>query len=388
MKKSIVFIVMTLVCLTGYGRTPEGNREANEQASLDEQIAGCHTTCRPTDPLYIRLIIEKAELSFNSQTVESEEGMHRWGENPIPRNFHTAVVLWKDLLLWDSISKEEYQSICAGDPIPFLVYDRAWSEPERWGYFSYNSAVMYYGSDCPDDMLALCEAHEQLAKRIYGIASKSYRDAASYYLEALRRNCEAQPSDTKGTKKWMTQAKVLCEDILKNSKLDKESTEYYEWLLNAYQCRLSTEGASKKLQKEIDKSAKGVCALNDTLLMEMFVTVQAECAMLSKDYPYAVQIASNTLSKMQGFKQLPYLVTILHAYVLAEEYEKAESVIAIIYEQIYEVDLRISSDPGSIGYELLNPCDFSMEYAFPYRLALRKQYEDRIAEHYDYRDVR
>ena len=120
--------------------------------------------------------------------------------------------------------------------------------------------------------------------------------------------------------------------------------------------------------------------------MDMFVTLQAECAMLSKDYPYAVQIASHTLSKMQGFKQLPYLRTILHAYVLAEEYEKAESVIAIIYEQIY--DIRIPSDPGSIGYELLNPCDFSMEYAFPYRLALRKQYEDRIAEHYDYRDVR
>ena len=73
MRKSIAFIIIALICLTGYSRTPEDYLDAEYQGQLDERIAGCRTSCRPTDPLYIQLIQEKADRSFKPQPTEQEE---------------------------------------------------------------------------------------------------------------------------------------------------------------------------------------------------------------------------------------------------------------------------------------------------------------------------
>lgn len=87
-------------------------------------------------------------------------------------------------------------------------------------------------------------------------------------------------------KQNMIRAKVLCEDVLKYSPLQKGSSSYYQWMLNQYNCRLSLEGASKKLQKEIDKTAKAVEATKDTLLMEQYLDLRTDCALMMQHYGY------------------------------------------------------------------------------------------------------
>lgn len=203
-------------------------------ALLNEMIECSHNVYRPTDSYYIDLINKLAE-----QTFDPTHYVIKWpeGEEPIHYSypFYRANLLWNDLLKWDSISAEEYTQLCSGELLPFWdpidMEDDADVISERC-YFCKDkgkmSVIKYYNAFLPEEYVRICQAHEQITKRIYGMNSEEYIDAAIYYLEALRATCRSDEAGAEITKQNMIRAKVLCEDVLKYSPLQKGSSSYYQ----------------------------------------------------------------------------------------------------------------------------------------------------------------
>lgn len=394
--------------------------------SLLEDLLTCsHTYYRPTDKDYIDLIGSVAKHSFrtleNEAIVKEEDGdADIYCEK---FDYHWANVLWSDLLKWDSISAEEYALLCNGEYMSDMAYtyqnlrysgneDTEFAEREEC-YFCkdnrYRSVLVWNRRFFPEEYVRICHAHEQITKRIYGMNSEEYIGAAEYYLEALRATCRSDEAGAEITKQNMIRAKALCEDMLKYSPLHKGSPVYYEWILNLYSCRLSLEGASKKLQKEIDNTAKEVEATKNTGLQDLFLDLRTECALLMQNYDYAIQIQNEALRKMpaipqpkdqydydgieayyhEASKQLKPHINVLHTYVLSGDFENANTVLAYLRDIISDGGWGMPDDDVSIGESMHNGLfNFDWYNIYPHRMKLYKRYNQAIFEHYGYKDER
>ena len=359
MKKSIILILLAAICLPGYSRKPKKHY-------------------RPTDAEYIELINERATSTFDRT------------DDDIAFQYYRAVVLWEDLLQWDAISAEEYALLCKGDPMPFV--DR--SDYDEYTYYSYfgnashQSAITWFRRMFPNEYLRICDAHEQLTKRIYGIQSKEYISAAYYYLDALSATCPTDEAGAAITRQKMERAKELCTDVLTYSPLQEDRSKYYEWMMNSYKCRLSLEGASENLQKEIDQTAKAVEETQDMTLIEQFSNLRTECALLMKNYNYAIQIQEKVLQKTTNpYRSIAPMISMMRTYVLAEDYENANRYLKLAFDIMSGGDHDLLKE-DNIGKEMQGDwCNFSQDDVFPYLVTLRKQYNQRIFEHYGYRNA-
>ena len=352
----------------------------------------CHKLYRPTDIYrYLWFVRDLGYLSYyrnHELDRDPEDGMIDF----TPSSYCIAGVLWRDLARWDSISADEYTQLCSGSLLPFRVTTNP-EYDDRWDYLS---AASYFAYLSKSDYADIARSHEIITRRIYGLHSPEYAKAAAYYLEAMRASCR------------MDEAKALCEKMMQISRSKQNVFVDYEWwLLNDYKCRMSTlKGASKKLQKEIDKAAKAVEATRDTDLIEQYTELRTECALLMENYPYAIRIQQEMLNKMpalsqpadpydydaqmtyylEAAKRLNPHIRLMQTYVLMGDYENAEREMAHVVDVVSRGYMDMPEDAMSIGeFMQRDYYNFSWWDGYPYRIALRKLYNQRILEHYGFR---
>jgi len=359
-------------------------------ALYDQMLEVCHQLYRPTDSAYLGIVRAYGNLSYyRDHEVEEDPYTHEWFF--VSASYFTAALLWRDLLRWDSISAEEYALLEKGEIFPFYVSESF----DENGYWSYLQAAVYFAPNMLLYYPDFFHSHEQITKRIYGEHSKQYWRAADYYLYALVNNF-----DTAAISQRVELAQALCEDILKQKELRQDSAQlYYEWLCYDYQCRLSLEGATKALQKEMDKTAKAIRKTGDTLLIARIVDLQTKHALLAKDYARALKINQEELKKLPALPMRddensnfysiyallePYYRALMQTYILSGEWQKAYQY-CNFFEDIY---LEEHLDP----FETIDKADLAgkfryyghlysnLDNLFPYLLRLQQQFDRQLDE--------
>lgn len=299
-------------------------------ALFDQMLEVCHQLYRPTDSAYLAIVRAYGNLSYyRNHEVDVDPDTQEWYY--ARASYSTAALLWRDLMRWDSISAEEYSLLIEGEIFPFYVSDRPDEATFRADYMWIAS---YFASYSPADFVDIAHANEQIIKRIYGEHSEQYLQAAGYYLHALTFTY-----DSTAVAQRIERAQALCEDILKQQELRQDSIKlYYEWVCNDYQCRLSREGATEALQKELDKAAKAIRKTGDNRLIARIIDLQTKHAQLAGNYARAIQLNKEALKALpalpvEGDKSSEYYPTLallephyralMQTYVFSGEWEQA-----------------------------------------------------------------
>lgn len=299
-------------------------------ALFDQMLEVCHQLYRPTDSAYLAIVRAYGNLSYyRNHEVDVDPDTYEWYYDKA--SYSTAALLWRDLMRWDSISAQEYSLLIEGEIFPFYVSDRADEATYREDYMW---IALYFASYSPADFVDIAHANEQIIKRIYGEHSERYLQAADYYLHALTFTY-----DSTAVAQRIERAQALCEDILKQQELRQDSIKlYYKWVCNDYQCRLSREGATKALQKELDKAAKAIRKTGDNRLIARIIDLQTKHAQLAGNYARAIKLNKEALKALpalpvEGDKSSEYYPTLaliephyralMQTYVFSGEWEQA-----------------------------------------------------------------
>lgn len=372
--------------------TPELSDTIHLVCLLYQQLLDvCRNLYRPTDSVYLQFVRELGEWTFfrdHGPLKESEyEGMEL-----APVNYRSVRILWQDLTRWDSISAEEYKLLLKGKIFPFYVN---WFDFGEYG--DHLSAVSYFSPLFPADYTDFSRAHAQVAKRVFGSDSPNYLKAADYFLHSL-----IYIRDTSAIATHITEAHALCEDILKQKQIHQEDPRmYYQWLCNDYQCRLSIEGATKSLEKEMDQTAIAIRKTGDTLLTAHIIELQTRYALLSGDYARAIKLNLEALKDLPALPVMneddvipfynvfeclrPYYRSLLQAYVFNGEWESAYRYSQAINEgyMLYPTAPFEEMDKNDIAQALDDYGSFYVsaeESVYPYQLRLEELLAQRLYE--------
>jgi hypothetical protein len=359
-----------------------------------EMIDLSHSVCRPTDQRYIQLIKNLTNLELYRYEQPEYEDYNR--DYLIPYSCHLAAVLWDDLVRWDSISEEEYDLIEFGEKV--VIFDLP-DLYEDWGeHWDFVRAMTYYGGRCPEDQIRFFCSNEQLVRRIAGTQSKWYCNAADSYVEVLKTHSTRQVlTGVQDTLHLMERAEAVCQNVLRNARLSKDSIAYYEWKLKDFQCRMSLGETSKKMQKELDKLSKSVRQFNDTLLMNDYLLVQSEHALLAGNEKYAVQVLTDYLKTLPllpdkeddayykiayklydpVFQALARIHMIIGNYDLSRQYLSLDN--DIVYNGYYT-----NPDKSEVGMLLHQGNAYYWECGYPYRVTFKQPFYQHLLELCDF----
>ena len=172
---------------------------------------------------------------------------------------------------------------------------------------------------------------------------------------------------------------------------------YYEWVCNDYQCRLSREGATKALQKELDKAAKAIRKTGDNRLIARIIDLQTKHAQLAGNYARAIKLNKEALKALpalpvagdkssefyQTFALLePHYRALMQTYVFSGEWEQAY----LYCNFFYGIYMNEHFDP----FETVDKKDVAawMKYfgriytdadnVFPYMMQLYQQFDRQL----------
>lgn len=354
-----------------------------------EMIDLCHSLYRPTDQRYLQFI----RILTNLELYRYEDPDYRDEEQSflIPYSCHLAALLWDDLVRWDSISEEEYLMIESGEEVISFALPELY-EDERWNFVQ---AMRYFGGMYPEDRISFFCSNEQLVRRIAGTSSKWYCHAAEDYVDVLRDRCTRLASvGIQDTMHLMERAEEICQNVLHNANLSKDSIDYYQWRLRDFQCRMSLGEKGKKMQKEIDKLSASVRQLKDTMLMNDYLLVQSEHALLAGNEKYAVNVLKDYIKTLPRIPNMddpsywdiayrlyePIFFALARTYMIIGDYDYSRQYLAMDNDIVFEG--AYGPDPGAyfVGSMLHERNDYYWYYGFPYRLTFKQPFYQHLRE--------
>ena len=339
-------------------------------------------------------------LPQEDEVVDSLVTENTW-EDAEYAQYHALANLWRDLARWDSLTASEYAWYCNRDSFPYLSYDEYGELEFQMGSLeaaSYMRPVSY------TDYIDIFDAHARITKRLYGANTPAYIEAASKYVEALREfNCvytEVNNGAT-DTLQCLERALAVCNEVIPLPALERGSKAYYEWRLTEFGSRLSKDGPSRKLYRQIAKRAKGVQAINDTTLVNEYMQMQVECALMQHDYARALDVLQE---RMQTLPPLPanwdeddyapiaymlyepcvrlYVVT----YVLKGDFENARRYLNLEGRILFDMPALTADTPADeVAKNMIELCSTWYAWGNSYRWGLQQLFEQKIFEWSGYR---
>lgn len=370
-------------------------------ALVDEMLSLYRVHARPTDRDYVQMTEHDAALTCLDRATAFTDEYDERGAYDLYQ-YYCIASLWRDLAKWDSISESEYEYLCNKDSFPFYypVYDDYESLAE---ITSYLWSASYRRFDSYVDYLDIALADAQIVKRLYGEKSEAYISAANGYVYALREYNATYAEKHDGaqdTLQCLKRAITVCKEVLKNGQLSNDST-YYMWLKDEYSSRLSLEGPGKRLGKQIDKAVKEVQKTQNEILIDEWMQLQVEHALLAKDYKRAIAVLD---ARMKTFPPLPnreddnygWIAMLLYepctrlyvqTYVLAKDYDNTLKYFSMEASLIFREDVVYTKEdsPYLVAKEMVDFCGFNDLWGNAYRLTLRKQFEQNLFEWSEYR---
>lgn len=378
---------------------PLGADSAQTINALFEERMDCfRLTTRPTDSAYFESTERQAVLLCRTKYLdefiaeeEEFEGYYYDEEAKFRRiQYHRFALLWRDLLKWNSITKEEYRYLYDSLVFSYDYYNS--NTPTYWPEASY----YYSGISLPDYADAM-RAHAQITKCLYGMKSSEYVAAAGLCVEALEEAAHEYTKQHEGardTMLYMEQALAVCNELLKSGYLSTDSA-YYAWQIDALRCRLNIEGPTPKLGKQINQATKEVRARKKgsiflTILYDSYLTAQVEHALLAKDYARAIQVQQERWEQQPPLPNTDdpnywlvagnteaYARLFLRTYVLKGDFKAAFEYFKI-YAQIIPGETysypENKEEAQNIAEVMIDYCGFPEHIVYPYYWHLQQSF--------------
>ena len=364
------------------------------EAIIDELIEYHRAHSRPTGD-FIDLVRNKTVVLCKGKYYDEFIPLNQsedWGGMVRLSSYHGLGTLWRELAKWDSISEKEYRFLC--DTIEFFDSGDYYSYPED--YMSYHwepiQAATYFRSLSLLDYVDICQANEQIIKRINGERSDQYVSAAEKYQEALVYAAPVyamQHGGQRDTMQYIERAYAICEQILKSGVLKKNSDTYYQWLCEDYYCRLYLYGPSKALSKMIETALKNID--QNSFMRKYFFKLQVDHALLDNDYKRAERIVQKewrtcllpseedeNYYRVLGEVVKPCAVAGVQTYLLQGKYDVACLFMRALLNKMMGMPMDEEEPAVNLAEEMYNYCYFSSYNDHPYTLPLQQRFENQL----------
>lgn len=365
--------------------------------ALLEELRLCyHQRYRPADKkikdwVRKKLIILYRNKLLKEVTSEDPEDLKMM---ELRFEYHEKALLWRELATWEDISAEEYDAFNDKSSNPFYLFDEYANVEDSTTCLS---ALSYFRELSMTDFVDAIKAHYEITKRIYGDQSERYIDVALGYVETLRDAatyyCDKQDG-VPDSMNYIGTAKTVCEEVLKSKVVPAKSKDYYEWTYHLLNCRLTLEGPSKALRKQLDTAAKEMVHSTDTILYNDFLRLQVNEALMANDYKHAQEVLKerwNTLPMLtydgENDSDLHLILHLIQpcatyyvrTYMLEGNFEMAREFFDIVYGNITsDYSTTKLTEPIVYARDVRDLCVYRLDYQYPYYWQLRKRFDEQL----------
>lgn len=287
-----------------------------------------HTYNRPTDEKYISTLQRLYHCEFVRDICPKKDSLRSNFVSNLPYLFAEAAFVWNDLLTWNDITQQEYDSVCfnyaaysvENDMLLVLYRDHckdwAYSDRESFAYYSPTNMGAY---------IDLLHAHIQLLRRT---GDNRYFNEVDELIMLLQWKASAYMYEHGGETDpyhWMDTARMYSDELMRVIPApDEQDMSLFDLHLLIAMCRMSAEGYTPEVKaylqslytvceksiRQDEKAMKSTQEKNNAsynyLLAADVLTLLAEGELLNGNGKQAVKLQQQACKQADKFAMKVY----------------------------------------------------------------------------------
>lgn len=332
--------------------SPSNDTIAIKETLLKEMIDCCHQVYRPTDSVYIHIVKQLFDLTY--QPIPREKYYNEYyneylyaeftDEQVVYNRWHQeinfAVFLWQDLTRWEDITEDEYLKFCQGDVIKIIdpSFSCNCSDPEKIRYLTFYAddfmEEYYMSSKAGKDysFYDICRADREIVKKIAGVNSKWYYEAADRYITACTKEADNVSFKHDGIiteydslninlaglipRQLLENAHECFVEIKEAGLLTADKTRYYDLMFSDIRNLMFRSNFTDELDAELNEVTEQAERSNLNMKAITAHQLQAEVALWKGNYKEAIKhqndavILFNSLPEAKRDSIVAYLTSV------------------------------------------------------------------------------